>query len=135
MDTTLISEGIESLPKDGEDSEGWKFYTAANAKVCSTPQGRFIAEQHGTLHFWPTRQAGLDTELDPEPHISHPVPQQLVDQFVQGITGTTPDQVGAAIEPTADTPMSSESTSEEVTSGRWAGRLGKPPKGRACRPR
>ena len=43
MDTTLISEGIESQPKDGE--EGWKFYTAANAKVCSTPQGRFMAEQ------------------------------------------------------------------------------------------
>ena len=43
MDTTLISEGIESQPKEGE--EGWKFYTAESAKVCSTPQGRFIAEQ------------------------------------------------------------------------------------------
>ena len=91
MDATLISEGIESQDKK------WKFYTSEAGKVRSTPQGRFIAEQQGTLHYmyWPTVDTREGITLDPAPHITHPVPSELIQEFMDGLTSDTADVTGA----------------------------------------
>ena len=67
MATTLLSEGVLHA------EENWHFYTG-ETKCCFTPEGNFTAEQHGTLHYWPTTMSQGVMQLDAEPHFSHPVP-------------------------------------------------------------
>ena len=66
MDTTLVSEGVLQ-------SEGWQFLGAGNKKLCMTPEGNFVAERHGNLHFWPTKQSDSAARVlvvDTEPHLN-----------------------------------------------------------------
>ena len=81
MPTTLLSEG--ELQKIG-----WQFLGAGEHKVVMTPQGDFVAEKHGNLHFWSVRKTGLrleKMELHPKPHIDHPVPPEFADQVRESL--------------------------------------------------
>ena len=47
MSTTLLSEGT------AYSDSNWRFFTGGE-KIVITPEGAFVAEKHGNLHFWPT---------------------------------------------------------------------------------
>lgn len=60
MDTTLLSEGtLRQAPHPAR----WKFY-GLGQKIVVSPLGPFIAEQRGTLDFWPTTRTGGGAELN-----------------------------------------------------------------------
>ena len=76
MSTTLLCEGaLQKL--------GWQFLGAGEEKAILSPQGDFVAERHGNLHFWPVikwwpekKHGGkrrMHSKLHPNPEQDHPI--------------------------------------------------------------
>ena len=93
MVTSLLCEG------DLARNHGWQFLSAGDQKLCMTPQGNFVAERHGNLHFWPVEKSGLNqdrTQIAQQPHMENPVLPEHTRQIQQALQEVQPEgQIGS----------------------------------------